>query len=144
MGDPYEDAPPPSEIKLHQKSRLLEVIFPDGKNFQLSFEMLRVFSPSAEVRGHGIGQETLQVGKINVDIAGLDPVGMYAIKPTFSDGHDSGLYTWGYLYWLGDNKDQLWADYLTALEQAGESREPAAASSTQSTTPKASGCGNKN
>ncbi len=126
MGGPEQEVPAPTEIKLRQQSRMLEITFPDGKTFALSYELLRVYSPSAEVRGHGPGQETLQVGKKNVDILGLDPVGMYAVKPTFSDGHDSGLYTWDYLYWLGANRDQLWRDYLTQLEAAGASREPTA------------------
>ena len=138
MGGPEQEVPPPTEIKLRSQSRLLEISFPDGKTFELSYELLRVYSPSAEVRGHGAGQETLQVGKKNVDIVGLDPIGMYAVKPTFSDGHDSGLYTWDYLYWLGANREQLWSDYLTQMEAAGASRE----ASTSPAAPKAGGgCG---
>jgi len=139
MGGPEQEVPPPTEIKLRSQSRLLEISFPDGKTFELTYELLRVFSPSAEVRGHGPGQETLQVGKKNVDIVGLDPVGMYAVKPTFSDGHDSGLYTWDYLYWLGANRDQLWRDYLAQMEAAGASRE---ATTSATIAPKAGGgCG---
>ena len=138
MGGPEQEVPPPTEIKLRSQSRLLEISFPDGKTFELSYELLRVYSPSAEVRGHSPGQETLQVGKKSVDIVGLDPVGMYAVKPTFSDGHDSGLYTWDYLYWLGANREQLWSDYLTQMEAAGASRE----ASTSPAAPKAGGgCG---
>ena len=91
----------PTEIKLHQKSRQMEISFADGKRFELSYEFLRVYSPSAEVRGHGPGQEVLQVGKKDVDITALEPVGSYAVQPSFSDGHDSGLYSWDYLYELG-------------------------------------------
>lgn len=112
-----------TEIKLHQKSREMELSFADGSNFRLSFEFLRVNSPSAEVRGHGPGQETLQTGKRNVDIAALEPVGNYAVQPFFSDGHDTGIYSWDLLYRLGKNHDVLWADYLTRLEAAGASRD---------------------
>lgn len=122
-----KDTPTPTEIKLHQKSHVMEVSFSDGKTFRLSYEFLRVFSPSAEVRGHGPGQETLQVGKKDVDILRLEPVGAYAVKPVFSDGHDSGLYSWDYLYSLGVNADALWQDYLQRLQAAGASREPGAA-----------------
>jgi DUF971 family protein len=112
-----------TEIKLHQKSREMELSFADGSNFRLSFEFLRVNSPSAEVRGHGPGQETLQTGKRNVDIAAIEPVGNYAVQPFFSDGHDTGIYSWDLLYRLGKNHDALWADYLTRLEAAGASRD---------------------
>lgn len=115
--------PLPTEIKLHQKSRLLEVSFSDGKTFQFSCEFLRVHSPSAEVRGHGPGQETLQTGKKNVDITNIEPVGNYAIKLTFSDGHDTGLYSWDILHDFGVRQDQLWLEYLMRLEDAGASRE---------------------
>ncbi|MEK7361664.1 MAG: DUF971 domain-containing protein [Pseudomonadota bacterium] len=114
----------PTEIKLHQKSRQMEISFSDGKRFELSYEFLRVYSPSAEVRGHGPGQEVLQVGKKNVDIAALEPVGSYAVQPSFSDGHDSGLYSWDYLYELGMDHDQLWQQYLRRMHAAGASREP--------------------
>jgi DUF971 family protein len=131
------NTPIPTEIKLHQKSREMELTFSDGSNFRLSFEFLRVYSPSAEVRGHGPGQETLQTGKRNVDIAAVEQVGNYAIQPAFSDGHDSGIYSWDLLYKLGANKDALWADYLARLEAAGASRD------VDSTTlpPKSGGCG---
>jgi DUF971 family protein len=116
--------PQPTEIKLHQKSRLMELVFSDGSQFELSYELLRVYSPSAEVRGHGPGQEVLQVGKGEVDISNLEPVGNYAVQPTFSDGHSTGIYSWDYLFWLGTNRDTLWRQYLERLEQAGASREP--------------------
>jgi DUF971 family protein len=115
--------PAPTEIKLHQKSRLMELSYADGRHFELSYEFLRVHSPSAEVRGHGPGQETLQTGKKSVDIVGVEPVGSYAIQPRFSDGHDTGIYSWDYLYELGENRDRLWADYLQRLAAAGASRE---------------------
>jgi DUF971 family protein len=118
--------PHPTEIKLHQKSRVMELGFSDGSRFELSFELLRVYSPSAEVRGHGPGQEVLQVGKREVDISALEPVGNYAVQPTFSDGHSTGIYSWDYLFWLGSNRDALWQQYLERLEQAGASREPGA------------------
>jgi DUF971 family protein len=120
------ETPYPTDIKLHQKSRVMEVAFSDGKHFELSFELLRVYSPSAEVRGHGPGQEVLQVGKREVDISALEPVGNYAVQPTFSDGHDTGIYSWEYLYWLGTERDKLWADYLARMQAAGASREPGA------------------
>jgi len=113
----------PTEITLHQISKNLEIAFDDGARFNLPFEYLRVNSPSAEVRGHGPGQEELQTGKINVLLTGVDPVGSYALKLTYDDGHDSGLYTWDYLYDLGLNQDAKWDDYLRRLEEAGESRE---------------------
>jgi DUF971 family protein len=115
--------PVPIEIKLRQKSRLMELAFDDGSHFELSYELLRVYSPSAEVRGHGPGQEVLQMGKRNVDIATLEPVGSYAVQPVFSDGHNTGLYSWEYLYWLGVNRDALWQQYVERMQQAGASRE---------------------
>ena len=118
------NAPVPTEIKLHQKSRLMELAFSDGSRFELSYELLRVYSPSAEVRGHGPGQEVLQVGKCDVDISTLEPSGSYAVQPTFSDGHSTGIYSWDYLYWLGQNRDTLWQQYLERLAEAGASREP--------------------
>jgi DUF971 family protein len=114
----------PTEITLHQKSKTLEIAFDDGARYQLPFEFLRVLSPSAEVRGHGPGQEVLQVGKRNVLLTDIEPVGSYAIKLAFDDGHDSGLYTWEYLHELGSKQEQLWQDYLRQLEEAGESRDP--------------------
>lgn len=112
----------PTALTLHKASRTLELAF-DDQSFQLSFEFLRVMSPSAEVRGHGPGQETLQTGKRNVDIKGIEPVGHYAIRPVFSDDHDSGLYTWEFLYDLCIHHDRLWEDYLLQLEAAGFTRE---------------------
>jgi len=118
------NSPQPSEIKLHQKSRVLEISFADGKTFQLPCEFLRVYSPSAEVRGHGPGQEVLQIGKKNVDITQIEPVGSYAIQLVFSDGHDTGLYSWDILYDLGVHQDEMWQQYLRRMEDAGASREP--------------------
>ena len=112
----------PTEIRLHQKSRVLEISFDDGRSFRLPYEFLRVYSPSAEVRGHGPGQEVLQAGKRDVEIRSLDPVGSYAVQPVFSDGHSTGIYSWEYLYQLGENQDQLWREYLERLKQAGASR----------------------
>jgi len=116
--------PLPTEIKLHQTSRVLEISFDDGRQFRLPYEYLRVSSPSAEVRGHGPGQETLQVGKRDIGIASVEPVGHYAIRPTFSDGHDTGIYSWDYLYDLGARHDELWQRYLARLATAGASRDP--------------------
>jgi DUF971 family protein len=115
-------APRPTEIKLHQVSRILEVSFDDGKVFQFTCEYLRVNSPSAEVRGHGPGQEVLQVGKKDVEIRAIDPVGAYAVKLLFSDGHDTGIYSWDYFYELGVDQETNWASYLKRLEAAGASR----------------------
>jgi len=115
--------PIPTEIKLHQASRLMELSFADGTNFRLPYEFLRVYSPSADVRGHGPGQETLQVGKREVTIAELEPVGHYAVRPKFSDGHDTGIYSWDYLYDLGERQDELWQRYLARLAAAGASRD---------------------
>ena len=121
-----KEVPQPTEIKLHQKSRLLEVAFADGKAFRLPCEFLRVFSPSAEVRGHGPGQEVLQVGKRHVEITKVEPVGHYAVQLTFSDGHDTGIYSWDLLYDYGLNQDDMWQHYLKRMEDAGASREPPA------------------
>ena len=109
------DTPIPTEIKLHQKSRILELAFENGERFELSYEFLRVFTPSAEARGHAPGQETLQVGKRDVEILGIEPVGNYAIKPVFSDGHDSGLFSWDMLHTLCIHRDELWQAYLDRL-----------------------------
>ena len=114
--------PRPTEINLHQKSRVLDVVFNDGRQFSLPVEYLRVFSPSAEVRGHGPGQETLQEGKREVDINAIEPVGVYAVKFVFSDGHDTGIYSWDYLYDLGAKFDSNWKNYLARLAHAGKSR----------------------
>jgi DUF971 family protein len=118
------DSPQPTEIKLHQKSRVLEISFEDGKSFRLPYEFLRVHSPSAEVRGHGPGQEVLQTGKKDVDIARAEPVGSYAIQLCFSDGHETGIYSWDFLYQLGEEQEPMWRHYLARMEQAGASREP--------------------
>ncbi len=117
--------PTPTEIKLHGASRVLEVHFDDGSTFELSCEYLRTHSPSAEVRGHGPGQEVLQVGKRDVAISDVQPVGQYAVKLVFDDGHDSGLYTWNYLYELGSRQNEYWQRYLDQLAAAGASRDPA-------------------
>jgi DUF971 family protein len=109
----------PLEIKLRKQSRVLEVAFDDGKRFELPFEYLRVWSPSAEVRGHGPGQETLQLGKHDVLIVGIEPIGNYAVKLAFDDGHDSGLYAWGYLYELGATREEKWQQYLDRIARLG-------------------------
>lgn len=114
----------PTEIKLHQQSRMLEIAFGDDVRYQLPCELLRVYSPSADVSGHGPGQEVLQTGKKDVGISELIPVGSYAVQINFDDGHDTGLYTWEYLYKLGENQAALWQDYLDRLAAAGASREP--------------------
>jgi DUF971 family protein len=112
----------PTGITLHQKSRVLEIAFSDGRTFRLPYEFLRVYSPSAEVRGHGPGQEVLQLGKRNVEIHALEPVGSYAVQPQFSDGHSTGIYSWDYLYELGEGQEKLWSQYLDRLAAAGASR----------------------
>lgn len=116
-------APTPTDITVHSQSRLLEVEFSDGAHFRIPFELMRIYSPSAEVQGHGPGQEVLQTGKRGVDLLGLEPVGNYAVQPTFSDGHDTGLFSWDYLYFLGTEQDKLWADYARRLEVAGVDRD---------------------
>jgi DUF971 family protein len=118
------NSPIPTEIKLHQQSRIMEVAFNDGRQFNLPYEYLRVFSPSAEVRGHGPGQEVLQVGKKNIEIKNIEPVGQYAVVLVFSDGHDSGIYSWDYLYDLGAKQEFYWNSYLRRMTEAGASREP--------------------
>lgn len=117
------DTPQPIDIKLHQKSRVLEISFADGRSFQLPCELLRVYSPSAEVRGHGPGQEVLQAGKKDVGITHIEPAGSYAIQLSFSDGHDTGIYSWDLLYEYGLRQEEMWQRYLKRLEQAGASRE---------------------
>jgi len=116
----------PSDVKLHQVSRVLELLFPDGRHFRLPYEFLRVHLPSAEVRGHGPGQETLQTGKRDVTITEVESVGHYALRPTFSDGHSTGIYSWEYLYDLGVRQDELWRRYLERLAAAGAKRDPPA------------------
>jgi DUF971 family protein len=118
--------PKPVEISLHQKSRVMSIAYDDGENFDLSYEYLRVHSPSAEVQGHGPGQGTLQLAKEGVMVTGVEPVGSYAIQPTFDDGHDTGIYSWDTLYDLGKNHDRYWQEYLDKLAAAGyERKEPA-------------------
>ena len=123
MADLKADSPHPEDITVHSASKVLEVSFSDGASFRIPFELMRVCSPSAEVQGHGPGQETLQTGKREVTLTALEPVGNYAVQPTFSDGHSSGLYTWEYLYFLGSERDKLWAEYLAQLEAAGVHRD---------------------
>ncbi len=130
----------PTNITLHAQSRVLEIEYDDGQRFRLPFEFLRVYSPSAEVRGHGPGQETLQVGKRDVTITSLQPVGYYAVQPVFSDGHTSGIYSWDYLYELGANQERMWAEYLAAIEAAGASRDPGAPENA-AFAPAPAGCG---
>ena len=113
----------PTEIKLHQKSRVLEITYADGKTFSLPCEFLRVHSPSAEVRGHGPGQEVLQIGKKEVGITRIEPVGTYAIQLYFSDGHDTGIYSWDLLYGFGLHQEEMWAQYLQRMEEASASRD---------------------
>lgn len=115
----------PTQIELHQKSRVLDIAFSDGKHFSLPYEFLRVYSPSAEVRGHGPGQETLQVGKKEVEITAAEPVGTYALQLVFSDGHDSGIYSWETLHGMGINQEAMWQEYLQRMAEAGAKREPA-------------------
>ena len=117
------DTPKPTSLTLHQASRVVEVGFDDGKRFRLPFELLRVYSPSAEVQGHGPGQEVLQTGKREVQIVSLDAVGHYAVQPHFSDGHDSGIFSWDYLYFLGREQADLWRRYEERLAAAGVERD---------------------
>ena len=118
-----KDTPTPESLTVHGQSRMLEIGFSDGKTFRIPFELMRVYSPSAEVQGHGPGQEVLQTGKRDVTVVEIEPVGNYAVKPTFSDGHDSGLFTWEYLYFLGSQEKELWADYAQRLQAAGRDRD---------------------
>jgi DUF971 family protein len=120
------DTPAPSAIRMHRKSRALEVAWEDGTTFRLPCEYLRVFSPSAEVQGHGPGQAVLLIGKEKVNISAIEPVGHYAIKLIFDDKHDSGLFSWSYLHWLGANYDENWATYLERLEEVGYQRKEVA------------------
>ena len=116
-------SPTPEDITVHSQSRVLEISFSDGARFRIPFELLRVCSPSAEVQGHGLGQETVQTGKRHVDLVAIEPVGNYAVQPTFSDGHNTGLYSWDYLYLLGSQQEQLWQDYFAQLKAAGVERD---------------------
>ena len=117
------DSPTPSALTVHSQSRLLEITFSDGALFKIPFELMRVYSPSAEVQGHGPGQEVLQTGKREVDVVALEPIGNYAVKPVFSDGHESGIFSWDYLYHLGSDQDRLWEDYNRRLQAAGAQRD---------------------
>ena len=118
-----KETPTPESLTVHGQSKVLEIGFSDGAKFRIPFELMRVYSPSAEVQGHGPGQEVLQTGKREVGIADIEPVGNYAVKPTFTDGHESGLFTWEYLYFLGDQQDALWTQYEDRLQAAGMSRD---------------------
>jgi DUF971 family protein len=118
-----KNTPSPTEINLHSKSRELEIAFDDGSHFHFSSEFLRVHSPSAEVRGHAPGEETLQIGKENVNIKNLEPIGNYAIKIEFTDGHDSGIFSWDLFYDYGKNQEKMWQDYLQKLADAGHERK---------------------
>jgi len=117
------DTPQPTSITVHQRSRVLEIGFADGKQFRIPFELMRVYSPSAEVKGHGAGQEVLQTGKREVAVVSLEAVGNYAVQPVFSDGHNTGIYSWDYLYFLGSQELELWRQYEARLKQAGASRD---------------------
>ena len=117
------DSPTPTALTVHSQSRILEVAFSDGAAFKIPFELMRVYSPSAEVQGHGPGQEVLQTGKREVGVVELEPIGNYAVKPVFSDGHDTGIFSWDYLYYLGADQDQLWAEYKRRLQAAGANRD---------------------
>ncbi len=123
MAGLQKGSPTPQAITVHAQSRALEVTFSDGANFRIPFELMRVYSPSAEVQGHGPGQEVLQTGKRLVELTGLEPVGNYAVQPRFSDGHDTGIYSWDYLYFLGSQQEQLWADYERKLAAARLDRD---------------------
>jgi len=129
------NTPQPTALTVHQQSRVLEVGFSDGKEFRIPFELMRVCSPSAEVKGHGPGQEVLQTGKREVEVVTLEPVGNYAVLPTFSDGHNTGIYSWDYLYFLGSQQAELWKQYEERLAAAGMSRDAPMA------VPSGSACG---
>ncbi|MDB5881568.1 MAG: hypothetical protein JWP43_1446 [Ramlibacter sp.] len=119
------ETPTPQDLTVHGQSRVLEVTFSDGAHFRIPFELMRIYSPSAEVQGHGPGQEVLQTGKRDVELTALEPVGNYGVQPTFSDGHDTGIFSWEYLYFLGSEQEKLWADYERRLKQAGVPRDAA-------------------
>ncbi|MGH8603511.1 MAG: gamma-butyrobetaine hydroxylase-like domain-containing protein [Gammaproteobacteria bacterium] len=116
-------SPTPTALTVHSQSRILEVAFSDGAEFRIPFELMRIYSPSAEVQGHGPGQEILQTGKRDVDVVELEPIGNYAVKPVFSDGHDTGIFSWDYLYYLGSEQSRLWDDYNRRLQAAGVERD---------------------
>lgn len=126
-------SPTPESLTVHQASRVVEIVFSDGAAFKLPFELMRVYSPSAEVQGHGPGQEVLQTGKREVGLVEVQAVGNYAIQPTFSDGHESGIYSWDYLYFLGSQQDRLWQDYTARLQAAGVDRDTAMPAKSAST-----------
>ncbi|MCY7371751.1 MAG: DUF971 domain-containing protein [Polaromonas sp.] len=117
------ESPKPTAMTVHNQSRVLEIEFSDGRQFKIPFELMRVYSPSAEVHGHGPGQEVLQTGKRLVNLVELEPIGNYAVKPVFSDGHDTGIFSWDYLYFLGSDQERLWRDYSARLEAAGANRD---------------------
>jgi DUF971 family protein len=135
--------PTPTELTVHQKTKLLDIAFDDGAAFSIPIELLRVYSPSAEVKGHGPGQEVLQVGKREVGIRGVEPVGNYGIKPLFTDGHESGIFTWDYLYKLGKEQGAMWQDYMSRLHAAGFEGESGREPGTElpGAAPRAGGCG---
>jgi DUF971 family protein len=133
-------SPQPSAITVHEQSRVLEVAFDDGQAFRIPFELMRVYSPSAEVQGHGPGQEVLQTGKRQVRLVGLEPVGNYAVQPTFSDGHDTGIFSWDYLHFLGSQQPELWQKYEARLKAAGADRDTDSGSHAGAAKP-ASACG---
>src|SRR5215212_6075257 len=118
-----QDTPTPVSMTVHGRSRVLEVAFSDGAHFRIPFELMRIYSPSAEVQGHGPGQEVLQTGKRDVELTELEPVGNYAVQPSFSDGHDTGIFSWDYLYFLGSQQDELWRKYEGRLKAAGADRD---------------------
>jgi len=117
------ESPTPQSLTVHGQSRVLEITFSDGAHFRIPFELMRIYSPSAEVQGHGPGQEILQTGKREVDLTTLEPIGNYAVQPTFSDGHDTGIFSWDYLYFLGSQQEQLWDEYERRLGEAGVERD---------------------
>ena len=125
----------PTSITVHQRTRVVEVGFDDGASFRIPFELMRIYSPSAEVQGHGPGQEILQTGKRDVEVTALEPIGNYAVLPRFSDGHDTGIFSWDYLYFLGSQQDELWRRYEQRLAEAGMERDAPMAA------PAAAGCG---
>jgi DUF971 family protein len=141
MAESKQAAPNPTALTLRKQSRVLEIAFDDGAFFSLPFEFLRVYSPSAEVRGHGKGQEVLQTGKRNVDIDDIEQVGHYAVRPRFSDGHDTGIYAWDYLHWLGSHQASLWEEYLGQLEAAGFTPETGRDAPMSSAPAGGHGCG---
>ena len=135
--------PTPTELTVRKQSKVVDITFDDGAAFSLPFELLRVYSPSAEVRGHGPGQEVLQTGKRDVELTALEPVGNYAVQPHFSDGHNTGIFTWDYLYWLGANQPTLWSEYLARLEAAGHGADAGRTAPMIAKDAGGHGCGHK-